>query len=1506
MCFTRVRERVALARLRRPKRARAAPLWSSRDTLEVAKLRTSASASVAPAVMSSSPLLARESPAHPPLSDALPAARRALRQLLDSGVAVTDARVDTLITLIVRATNFHNSALSNPPTSTASAATPKKDPFEPILNHEPPLQLAARRAAKRKPANCFDHLPQALAPVGRSLPTSSLFSFQEQNQLTIAAARASLEHLGSNQLPDNNPGSPSHPIGTNAPPAFSLHHRSQPHPPSSVFHAARQLHEDSISRRPPSKRKDSKSATRTSSPRAPQSPRMRRAQHAPSFESQTCGDVSATHLFQIKAQVDAFRRLIRDAEIPAEVHIAARGNPVTQVLPSSGYVIERGVRELDDHAIVSDKPALHPNGISHFDVRNLPRFPINHSFSKEDILRNKEEHVSDTQLQDRITLAKAHHQRLHARFCGSHNTTALSPVLPSQLDARLSQQRLEIIEAARAIAPTPSAKPSESSQRLKPLHERKSPRRRERGFPPIEASVTRNAAAVPVCVVSKGEYRPSYERLLTEREERVQRRMRFRLQEIDEIKRYAPEDVRQLLNIEEKQINLSKLQRSVREKVMYSMKAVLDRRGIADLRPKAIAKWRRQTAGYAYGNSIRHGSYLGAPRVEESYRIRQVMQRRARRQGFMQNLLHHGHQLRSWCHARQTLKKRLLKDLERYFRDRSREEERRKKKEQMDRLRALRSNNQDEYLELLKSTKNRRLIQLLKQTDEYLMQIGAQVERQKQAAREEDERAGGVDQNAGHEDKKGSDAQQSGTASSGEADDELLQFKKRRNDYYTISHTISEKVRQPDCLVGGKLKHYQLEGLEWLVSLYNNNLNGILADEMGLGKTIQTLSLITYLCEVKKMYGPFLIIVPLSVISNWVREMDKWAPSLVKVVYKGDPTTRKSIQLYEMQGGNYNVLLTTYEFIVKDKNVLGRIRWKYIIMDEGHRMKNADCKLALTLGAKYTSRNRLLLTGTPLQNNMTELWALLNFLLPTIFSSADTFETWFNAPFQDSSLGESAELNEEENLLIISRLHQVLRPFMLRRLKTDVEAQLPDKIELVFKCDMSIWQKVLYRQLQSRLGVSGGSGNVGIRSFNNMVMQLKKVCNHPYLFYQEDELMSLPSEFLMRTSGKFELLDHCLRKLKKCGHRVLIFSQMTAALDFLEYFLQSIGMKYLRLDGTTKADDRQEMLEMFNAENSEYFCFLLSTRAGGLGLNLQTADTVIIFDSDWNPMMDLQAQDRAHRIGQTKEVRVYRLICSGSIEEKILKRANRKLQMDAQVIQAGQFNNKSSDNDRQEMLKDLLRQQVDGDLSRKEDVTPLSEINRKLARSDEELEIFEEIDAELESQCRERPRLLTDESELPSWVLLPEVEEKHKGNQSDLSVEHGRGRRKRKEITYDDNLTEREWTLAMEEEGDISEAIRRKRRRLAKNIRRTPELSNGDSAYEAPSSRRRSSARDSRVPSRKQSSDDLTTENGRMNGNSSSGKRDVDVNGEVLAETSVREPQKPKRRRGRPRKNARR
>jgi ATP-dependent helicase STH1/SNF2 len=659
--------------------------------------------------------------------------------------------------------------------------------------------------------------------------------------------------------------------------------------------------------------------------------------------------------------------------------------------------------------------------------------------------------------------------------------------------------------------------------------------------------------------------------------------------------------------------------------------------------------------------------------------------------------------------------------------------------------------------------------------------------------------------------------------------DTVETMRRRRSAYYTVTHKVHEEVRQPSIMVNGTLKPYQLEGLRWMVSLYNNNLNGILADEMGLGKTIQTISLVTYLIEAKSNAGPYLIIVPLSTLGNWVREFDKWAPSVVKVIYRGDAAMRRNIYDMQMALGGYNVVLTTYEFVVRDQAVLAKTSWKYIIIDEGHRMKNANSKMAMTLGVRYRSQNRILLTGTPLQNNLTELWALLNFLLPSIFSSADTFEQWFKKPFEQTTMGDAAELEEEETYLIINRLHQVLRPFLLRRLKTDVESQLPDKVETVIRCDMSVWQRVLYRQMQRKISVATGEDGGGNgRRFNNLLMQLKKICNHPFIFYGAEEIAKLPEEMLIRSSGKFVLLAHMLAKLKRGNHRTLIFSQMTTALDYMEDFMCAIGVRYMRLDGNTKADDRQEMLNEFNAEDSPYFCFLLSTRAGGLGLNLQTADTVIIFDSDWNPMMDLQAQDRAHRIGQTKEVRVIRLISAGTVEVKILDQANRKLQVDAQVIQAGQFNNKATDTDRETMLKSILRQQTD-ELDNMGDRCPDKEdVNRMLARSDEEFEMYQEID---EERVRTAPEeeMMVDESELPPWVLQPEVDHKTTEEaEQEAMLTHGRGRRKHAAVQDADQLTEKEWLDVMEGDISLEAALARRKNRIER--RRTSMGLNGSSA----------------------------------------------------------------------------
>ncbi|XP_036381989.1 probable global transcription activator SNF2L2 isoform X3 [Megalops cyprinoides] len=673
--------------------------------------------------------------------------------------------------------------------------------------------------------------------------------------------------------------------------------------------------------------------------------------------------------------------------------------------------------------------------------------------------------------------------------------------------------------------------------------------------------------------------------------------------------------------------------------------------------------------------------------------------------------------------------------------------------------------------------------------------------------------------------------------------------------YYGVAHAVTERVeKQSSLLVNGTLKQYQIQGLEWMVSLYNNNLNGILADEMGLGKTIQTLALITYLMEHKRLNGPYLIIVPLSTLSNWVYELDKWSPSVVKIAYKGTPAMRRSL-VPQLRSGKFNVLLTTYEYIIKDKHILAKIRWKYMIVDEGHRMKNHHCKLTQVLNTHYVAPRRLLLTGTPLQNKLPELWALLNFLLPTIFKSCSTFEQWFNAPF--AMTGERVDLNEEETILIIRRLHKVLRPFLLRRLKKEVESQLPEKVEYVIKCDMSAIQKVLYRHMQGKgILLTDGSekdkkGKGGAKTLMNTIMQLKKICNHPYMFQHIEESFAehlgypngiINGPDLYRASGKFELLDRILPKLQATNHRVLLFCQMTSLMTIMEDYFAYRNFLYLRLDGTTKSEDRAALLKKFNEHGSPYFIFLLSTRAGGLGLNLQAADTVVIFDSDWNPHQDLQAQDRAHRIGQQNEVRVLRLCTVNSVEEKILAAAKYKLNVDQKVIQAGMFDQKSSSHERRAFLQAILEHEEQnededkGQVAMEEDEVPDDEtLNQMIARNEEEFELFMRMDMDRRREDarnpKRKPRLM-EEDELPSWIIKDDAEVERLTCEEEEEKIFGRGSRHRRDVDYSDALTEKQWLRAIEDGNleEMEEEIRLKKRKRRRHVDKDSSKEDGEKA----------------------------------------------------------------------------
>lgn len=745
------------------------------------------------------------------------------------------------------------------------------------------------------------------------------------------------------------------------------------------------------------------------------------------------------------------------------------------------------------------------------------------------------------------------------------------------------------------------------------------------------------------------------------------------------------------------------------------------------------------------------------------------------------------------------------------------EEQKRVERTAKQRLQALKNNDEEAYIKLLDQAKDTRITHLLKQTDGFLRQLAASVKAQQRKAAE---RYGDNDEIFIEEDL---------------TDDEDEEQDKKI-DYYAVAHRIKEEVNvQPGMLVGGSLKEYQLKGLQWMISLYNNNLNGILADEMGLGKTIQTISLITHLIEKKKQNGPFLVIVPLSTLTNWNLEFEKWAPAVNKIVYKGPPNARKQ-QQQQIRYGNFQVLLTTFEYIIKDRPVLSKIKWVHMIIDEGHRMKNAQSKLSATLTQYYSTRYRLILTGTPLQNNLQELWAMLNFVLPTIFKSVKSFDEWFNTPFANTGGQDKMELTEEEQILVIRRLHKVLRPFLLRRLKKDVEKDLPDKSEKVIKCKFSALQARLYKQMftHNKLVVSDGKGGkTGARGLSNMIMQLRKLCNHPFVFGEVENQMNptnTSNDLLWRTAGKFELLDRILPKYQRTGHRVLMFFQMTAIMDIMEDFLRLRGIQFLRLDGTTKSDDRSDLLRDFNAPDSPFDVFLLSTRAGGLGLNLQTADTVIIYDSDWNPHQDLQAQDRAHRIGQKNEVRILRLISSNSVEEKILERAKYKLDMDGKVIQAGRFDNKSSESERDTMLRVMLETAEAADSLEQEEMDD-DDLNLILARSDAEMEIFRLMDVErakdpvygTNAGANKMPRLMS-EKELPEIYLSD-------GNPISDEPEEvkGRGARERTRVKYDDGLTEEQWLNAVDDDEDSPEAAAarkaaKKDRREKNRLKRAGEL----------------------------------------------------------------------------------
>ncbi|KAL2923492.1 Chromatin-remodeling ATPase INO80 [Bienertia sinuspersici] len=782
---------------------------------------------------------------------------------------------------------------------------------------------------------------------------------------------------------------------------------------------------------------------------------------------------------------------------------------------------------------------------------------------------------------------------------------------------------------------------------------------------------------------------------------------------------------------------------------------------------------------------------------------------------------------------------------------------------------------------------------------------------------------------------------------------------------------VTSTVQTPE-LFKGSLKEYQLKGLQWLVNCYEQGLNGILADEMGLGKTIQAMAFLAHLAEDKNIWGPFLVVAPASVLNNWADEIHKFCPDLKALPYWGGGQERQVLRkninpkrLYRRDAG-FHILITSYQLLVTDEKYLKRVKWQYMVLDEAQAIKSAASMRWKSL-LSFNCRNRLLLTGTPIQNNMAELWALLHFIMPTLFDSHEQFNEWFSKGIE-SHAEHGGTLNEHQ----LNRLHAVLKPFMLRRVKKDVVTELTGKTEITVHCKLSSRQQAFYQAIKNKISLaelfdnSRGLNEKKILNLMNIVIQLRKVCNHPelfernegssYLFFGEipnsllpppfgeledvlyvggrnpikyqmpklvykdvvrgsgmlcsaagrgvsrgtfekyfnlftpntiyrsiiprestinapsigsgtfgfthlidlspmevtfvancsflerlmfsimiqdrqylDEVVNLfteveddglqietgkvraitrmlltpsksGSKFLRRKfvtgskdasfealvvshedrllsnitllhsaytfipqsrappisahcsdrnfsyqmledlhnpwvkrlfvgfartsdfngprkpdrpahhliqeldselpvlqpalqltykifgscppmqsfdpaklltdSGKLQTLDILLKRLRADNHRVLLFAQMTKMLNILEDYMNYRKYKYLRLDGSSTIMDRRDMVRDFQ-ERNEIFVFLLSTRAGGLGINLTAADTVIFYESDWNPTLDLQAMDRAHRLGQTKDVTVYRLICKETVEEKILQRASQKSTVQQLVMTGG-------------------------------------------------------------------------------------------------------------------------------------------------------------------------------------------------------------------------------------------
>ncbi|XP_044733899.1 lymphoid-specific helicase-like isoform X2 [Chrysoperla carnea] len=631
-----------------------------------------------------------------------------------------------------------------------------------------------------------------------------------------------------------------------------------------------------------------------------------------------------------------------------------------------------------------------------------------------------------------------------------------------------------------------------------------------------------------------------------------------------------------------------------------------------------------------------------------------------------------------------------------------------------------------------------------------------------------------------------------------------------------ITKIPNDTVEIPKYFTGGTLRPYQIEGLTWLKLLFENGINGILADEMGLGKTIQIIAFMAYLYE-KNIPGPYLIIAPLSVTTNWMTEFKKFAPKLPVILFHADKDgrillRRKIMERYEIDGKPVKpVIVMSYQTAVTEETFLNKFIYSYIILDEAQHIKNSESQRYKHID-HLRSDNRLLLTGTPLQNNLSELWALLHFLMPKIFGSKTdtTFTSVLN--LQDfKNVDVTVENDKITN--IISTIHGVLNPFMLRRLKKDVLKDIVPKKELIVYCPLSDLQRTLIkyviernlnlltgkeqepeidvneprkkrktalvvrnyteleftqttkedddefikylvkqnevteenRKLMEKLKENNQTAQDGIKIIKSVNlaspwMVLRELADHPYLLHmptvenKQGKREIKVDENLITTSGKMRVLDLLLPRLKAENHKVLIFSCFVMMLDIVEEYLIYRNYTYARLDGAKKLEQRNFQIDKFCGDQ-ETFIFLISTRAGGVGLNLVEADTVIFMDLDCNPQVDIQAQDRCHRIGQTKPVMIYKFISMDTIDERILSRGEMKKRLEKSIITNCRLSEtmyKSNISLTRDDLLQLLKsvettKEIRSTSSNKQVLSP-RELNQLLDRSDLYKELNERLD----------------------------------------------------------------------------------------------------------------------------------------------------------------------------------